>query len=103
MTLFSLETVVSNGALDFIDLKCILIHHNRRQNGLTYSENFFLKGIGLWDGRLELSLERSIFTTPELWAWSRFEKVLLTADDFVVTIDRALVACSTVDDQVRHN
>ena len=46
-TLFSLETVVSNGALDFIDLKCILIHHDRRQNGLTYSENFFLKGIGL--------------------------------------------------------
>ena len=27
----------------------------------------------------------------------------MTADDFVVTIDRALVACSTVDDQVRHN
>ena len=46
-TLFSLETVVSNGALDFIDFKYILIHHNGRQNGLTYSENFFLKGVGL--------------------------------------------------------
>ena len=46
-TFFSLETVVSNGALDFIDLKYMLFLHNGRQNGLTYSENFFLKSVGL--------------------------------------------------------
>ena len=91
------------GLFDFIDLKCILIHHDGRQNGLTYPENFFLKSVSFRHSGLELMLERSIFTTPELWARSRLEKVLLTADDFVVTIDRALVACSTVDNQVRHN
>ena len=91
------------GLFDFIYLKYILIHHYERQSGDTYPENFFLKSIGLRNSRLELMFKRSIFTTPELRAWSHLKEVLLTADDFVVTINRALVACGTVYYQVRHD
>ena len=83
----------------------MLIHHDGRQKrgGGTYPENFFLESVSLRHIELELSLQRSVFATPELWARSHLKEVLLTADDFVVASDRALVARSAVDNQVRHD